>query len=438
MRVSALLGVLLLVVAVAPASVVVADARRPAQAGAGGATGAAVPPTASLSSTGIQPQVDGGAPRTAVVIRLRPDRSAHWRVAMHYRLETGNETRAFRQLAAQYESGEADIGPTKVLFASLQRRASEATGRPMAIENVTYHASVDAAENRGTLALTFRWTNFLRSGANETLVLGDVFALPTAEGDVGQTWLSIFDAGQQIVIHPPEGYTVTATSIPVQQREGAVVLMQPSDFEGDGRLEITYAPIGPAGQLPLGLLAWGGLAVVAALVAGVWLSQSRKEHKSLLSWLSSSDGESGGSTDGATQPTTGGGAAAGEESTVDDGPTADADASESGGPHPNGADGEGPAGPTDEPEVDLSLLSDEERVEHLLERNGGRMKQATIVDETGWSDAKVSQLLSEMADEGRVDKLRLGRENLISLPTEDDGRTVAGGEADTADDRDGR
>ena len=69
-----------------------------------------------------------------------------------------------------------------------------------------------------------------------------------------------------------------------------------------------------------------------------------------------------------------------------------------------------------ESEVDLSLLSDEERVEHLLEQNGGRMKQATIVDETGWSDAKVSQLLSAMADEGRVDKLRLGRENLISLP----------------------
>jgi len=70
-------------------------------------------------------------------------------------------------------------------------------------------------------------------------------------------------------------------------------------------------------------------------------------------------------------------------------------------------------------EIDLELLSDEERVEHLLEQNGGRMKQANIVKETGWSDAKVSQLLSAMADEGRVNKLRLGRENLISLP--DDG-----------------
>jgi len=47
------------------------------------------------------------------------------------------------------------------------------------------------------------------------------------------------------------------------------------------------------------------------------------------------------------------------------------------------------------------------------------MKQATIVKETGWSNAKVSQLLSAMADDGAINKLRIGRENLISFPDED-------------------
>lgn len=65
-----------------------------------------------------------------------------------------------------------------------------------------------------------------------------------------------------------------------------------------------------------------------------------------------------------------------------------------------------------------TLLSDEERVMRLLRENGGRMKQVDIVEETDWSNAKVSQLLSEMADQGAVDKLRIGRENLISLPGE--------------------
>ena len=64
-----------------------------------------------------------------------------------------------------------------------------------------------------------------------------------------------------------------------------------------------------------------------------------------------------------------------------------------------------------------------ERVERLLDRNGGRMRQAAIVRETGWSDAKVSQLLSRMAEAGQVEKLRLGRENLISLPDGEEGAT---------------
>ena len=66
-------------------------------------------------------------------------------------------------------------------------------------------------------------------------------------------------------------------------------------------------------------------------------------------------------------------------------------------------------------EIDEELLSDEERVERLLEANGGRMKQAHIVRDTDWSNAKVSQLLSSMEDEDRIDKLRIGRENLISF-----------------------
>ncbi len=78
----------------------------------------------------------------------------------------------------------------------------------------------------------------------------------------------------------------------------------------------------------------------------------------------------------------------------------------------DGGDADGP--------VDPELISDEERVMRLLKDNGGRMKQAKIVEETGWSNAKVSQLLSEMAEDDQVEKLRLGRENIISLPEESD------------------
>jgi hypothetical protein len=84
--------------------------------------------------------------------------------------------------------------------------------------------------------------------------------------------------------------------------------------------------------------------------------------------------------------------------------------------------GGGPAGRDDDalagtPAVDeAALMNDEERVAGLLREHGGRMRQSAIVEGTGWSKSKVSMVLSEMADEGQVRKLRVGRENIVSLP----------------------
>jgi len=151
--------------------------------------------------------------------------------------------------------------------------------------------------------------------------------------------------------------------------------------------------------------------LLVALVAGVFLV-NRSEEESIGGALSSTI--TNGGTEGITAPD---------------------------GQQPDGLPGEGAVGGAtqhDEPAetetggvvmasdpdktddgVDPDLLSDEERVIRLIERNGGRMKQANIVTETGWSNAKVSQLLSSMDEDGRINKLRIGRENLISLPDED-------------------
>ncbi|PSQ11360.1 hypothetical protein BRC99_06510 [Halobacteriales archaeon QS_7_69_60] len=51
-------------------------------------------------------------------------------------------------------------------------------------------------------------------------------------------------------------------------------------------------------------------------------------------------------------------------------------------------------------------------------RPGSRVALRRGARRTPRSNAKVSQLLSSMEDDDRVDKLRIGRENLISLPTE--------------------
>ena len=71
--------------------------------------------------------------------------------------------------------------------------------------------------------------------------------------------------------------------------------------------------------------------------------------------------------------------------------------------------------PAAEPEPDRTERTDREIVTDILHANEGRMKQANIVDETGWSKSKVSMLLSEMEDDEEISKLRVGRENIISL-----------------------
>jgi uncharacterized membrane protein len=60
-------------------------------------------------------------------------------------------------------------------------------------------------------------------------------------------------------------------------------------------------------------------------------------------------------------------------------------------------------------------VSDADCVIELLEEHDGRMKQTHIVEETDWSKSKVSMLLSEMEDDGEISKLRVGRENIVSL-----------------------
>ncbi len=69
----------------------------------------------------------------------------------------------------------------------------------------------------------------------------------------------------------------------------------------------------------------------------------------------------------------------------------------------------------EEPSTDPDPPSDRDRVLALLERNGGRMRQVRIVAETGWSKSKTSVVLSEMEADGLVSKLRVGRENIVSI-----------------------
>jgi hypothetical protein len=320
---------------------------------------------AAATSNGSQ-SLDG---RTTLAIQLRPDGDATWTVTQTFRLEDEGDREAFAQLSDEFERGRGNVLGLDA-FRAAAENASVATGRAMTVRNVSRASEV--ANATGRLHLRFEWTAFARTNGSR-MFIGDAFN--TTNG----TWLPQLGADQTLVIRPASGYTVnTASTGPnndVLRWEG------PQRFE-PGDLEATYqqvqSPPGTGGNallLAVLVLVGGGLLVAVAYI------------------LSQRDFPFGDDED--------------DDAVASNGGTAAAATAEDGG--------------DDEEAVDEELLSDEERIERLLAANGGRMKQASIVKETGWSNAKVSQLLSAMAEEDRINKLRIGRENLITDPDEDVG-----------------
>ncbi len=173
----------------------------------------------------------------------------------------------------------------------------------------------------------------------------------------------ILNEKTRLLVKWPEEYDATTVQprpdSGYEKRENAVIWNGPLEFAGNEPRIVLTAPGALGPNVPWTLVATGvgGLALVAALAAGGW-------------WLYR---------------------------------TRDRDDRD---PQP-----EGDAPPED-------LLSNEERVLRLLERRGGRIKQRAVVDELGWTEAKTSQVVGSLREQGKIESFRLGRENVLALPTE--------------------
>jgi len=352
-------------------------------------------PVLATTPVAGQPQTDG----THLEAHLQPDGDADWNVTFAVPIDGDEEREAFEAFAARFESGDGDLDLGSDAFERAAAEASAASDREMSISAVRRDSEVraetedgDVVARYGVLRISFTWESFARIGDNGTLHVDDAFN--TTDG----TWLPGLSPDQSLTIRGPAGYGAPTTS-PIGADGGDLRWDGPATFE-PGYFTIVYDPSSPgatAGGLSNGLVV-GALALSgAALVLGLYLLFARKR---------SEEAQGEGSRNGSTTTPEGDDNSQGGTPTP---PAGDTDT-------PGGTSGDTDGDETDSP--DPELLSDEERVEHLLERNGGRMKQATIVKETGWSNAKVSQLLSSMDDADRVEKLRIGRENLISLPGE--------------------
>lgn len=317
---------------------------------------------------------------TRFEITVYEDGTAQWTFTHRQQLADSEEQDQFEAFAAEFESEETEVYERFTTQAeALTERGAEMTDREMEAREFTRSAQVEEGLNpTGVVTMSFTWDGFA-TVEDGSVIVGDVF------GD-------LYITSDQTILFRPGGNLVFQDVSPddavynTDDLEAAntvrwngerefisghprVVFDDPTVAEGSSDEPLSAVLDAGSGFL------W--LLMILGLVIAIG---------SAVLWYRRTADESDPASPPSAQPTERAGVKA---------PSDTADESES--------------------LSDEELLTDDDRVVKLIRENGGRMKQVKIVEETGWSKSKVSMLLSDMEEEGTISKLRVGRENIISL-----------------------
>ncbi|MFP8957987.1 DUF4897 domain-containing protein [Natrialbaceae archaeon A-CW3] len=333
--------------------------------------------TVTSYSSGVSATSTGNFDSTTFTITVHDDGSATWTFRYERDLNDTEEEEAFEDAFEDFESEETDLYNRFIDQAeSLVSIGTAETDREMEATDFNRSAGVEQRFNRiGVVEMSFTWTNFAQVEDDE-IIVGDVF--DGAFNIASDQYLVIeSDSGLTFSQMQPDG-ELNGASL-----EGSSSITWQGSFQFlDGQPRVVLERDAASSNDTAGSLVerftsasslWlilGGVLVVGTTIAAIALTARRFD---LVGTAQSDPVDE-------------------QSATVDAAATPPAD-----------------------PIPDDELLSDEDRVTSLIRDNGGRMKQVNIVDQTGWSKSKVSMLLSEMESDGTISKLRVGRENIISL-----------------------
>lgn len=337
--------------------------------------------TDNVAAQQTQPETDN----TVTRIEAFENGSARWTVRIRTRLDSDQRVEEYTAFQQRFRDDVSEyLGPFRTRMEGVVANAENATSRRMRATNFTASTRIQEVPRRwGVVTYEFTWVNFgVRE--NEQVIVGDTF-----QGGF------LIAANDTLQIAAPDGYSVARVDPGPDDREAGLVTWNGREDFTDTRPRVVFAPASdttggsvlgtdtpPTGNESLleniGGLDIVGIVVVFLLGLGGVVVYSRY------------NGNSGGSA----EPVEEGDGQAGTPSTTGDA---------------TGSDDQG---------TQSEVLTDEERVLELLEANGGRIRQAAVAEECDWSASKTSRVIGRMADEGAIEKLRLGRENLVTLPDE--------------------
>lgn len=398
----------------------------------------------SLDGTDRADVAAGSFDRSIIEITILENGSSVWEFRYERTLADEEEREEFEAFADRFREEETDLyREFREDATALAAAGHDATGREMAAASFERNASVRSqfGTDVGVVVLRFTWEGFAAT-EDDRVVVGDVFD--------GGFYLG---TDQTLVVRPGEGLRFDTVSPEASQsdpdsladsssvtwegergfndRRPRLVLEPADTAESTPAATTTETPTptpapGPAdGDAPadgdrdrlgtalLVLLVLTGVALVAAI--------GRYRRHGAISLPFAGPDTDGGSDGEPAHPSPSHADTRSDAVGVGDAVAEHSDPPEVGvgsgasAAAATGASSTTPASDAPPGIPDEELLSDEDRVIRMLEANGGRMKQHRIVDETDWSKSKVSVLLSEMDEAGTVSKIRVGRENVISL-----------------------
>jgi hypothetical protein len=324
-----------------------------------------------------------------ITVSVAADGDATWAIEYRTKLSSTDREAAFTSLREDVEANRtAYTGRFRDRMERTVDAAATATGREMAVSNVSISAERrPLPQSYGVVTYQFTWSGFAAVDGDQ-LVAGDAI-----DG-------LFLDNETSLIVSWPDTHTLsTASPTPSETRNGSVVWVGPIDFtSGAPRVTTTRAT---------GLPSTGALVLIAGVVllfgaaAVVHYRHGHRRDTSDDTTMTGTAVDADGSEDGSgTVDGAKAGKAGGHPTDTDTGSVAERDTGD-------GAD-------------DEALLSNEERVLRLVKREGGRMKQGQVAAELNWTAAKTSQVVTGLRDDGRLEGFRLGRENVLSLPEEED------------------
>jgi len=225
-----------------------------------------VPGTAGAAFGGLgQQSVDADV--VVMTADVGESGDAAWTIAYRIRLADDNDTQAFADLAADIETNEsAYTDRFRERMGSTVGAAENATGREMALENVTVGAEQQTfGQSYGVVTYRFTWTNFAAVDG-DGLVVGDA---------LGGLFL---DSDTSLTVEWPESYQADqVTPAPDEESATGATWRGQQSFDADEpRVTLTPAGDGGGGLSPVVVLLVM-LAIAAVSAVGYWFTREGDE-----------------------------------------------------------------------------------------------------------------------------------------------------------------